>query len=79
LFQSFFVERIAFYPCAASVCHLLFANKRIFAACGKMLLNGALGALLTAWGKADETADGKMLIVWIGCWRLIGCSAGPFG
>jgi hypothetical protein len=42
-------QRIAFYPVPPSVCHLLFANKRIFAACGKML-NGAAGALLTVLG-----------------------------
>jgi hypothetical protein len=33
---------------------LLFANKRNLAALDKMLLNGAVGALLTAWGKADD-------------------------
>jgi hypothetical protein len=39
----------------ASVCHLLFANKRILAACWNIVVERACrGAFLTAWGKTDD-------------------------
>jgi hypothetical protein len=78
LFQSFFVERIPFIP-VRQVYATCYLQTSVFLPQWIKSDERSHGALLTAWGKADETADGKMLIVWIGCWRLIGCSAGPFG